>query len=306
MATRILVGTESGLWQLRGDALEPVAPLAGHSVTALARTAGRTWAILDGRTVGELADDGGWRDLASVEGTPATCLAPTPAGLLVGAEQAHLYRLDGGGLALVDSFETAEGRQTWYTPWGDPADVRSIAVGADGAVYVNVHVGGVLRSADGGRSWRPTLDIETDVHQVVAHPTRPEVVLVAAAAGFGVSRDGGQSWEFVNGGLHARYARAVAVSEPPGVVFISVSTGPGGRRAAVYRKPLDGTAAFERCAGGLPAWFGDNVDTACLAAGDGVVALGTEDGRLFRSPDLGQRWELVTKGLPAVRAVVIV
>ena len=56
-----------------------------------------------------------------------------------------------------------EGRDRWYTPWGGPPDTRSMT-SADGKVYANVHVGGVVRSADAGRTWQPTaLDIDADV-----------------------------------------------------------------------------------------------------------------------------------------------
>ena len=35
-------------------------------------------------------------------------------------------------------------------------------------LYVSVHVGGVLHSADDdGRTWRATIDLHDDVHQVV-------------------------------------------------------------------------------------------------------------------------------------------
>ena len=37
--------------------------------------------------------------------------------------------------------------------------MRTIAAGAEGELYVNVHVGGILRSDDDGASWRPTIDI---------------------------------------------------------------------------------------------------------------------------------------------------
>src|SRR5436853_425316 len=106
-------------------------------------------------------------------------------------------RISTGERVSVERSEMIDGRAAWYTPWGDPADVRSISVALDGAIYVNVHVGGVVRSRDGGRSWAPTVDIESDVHQVLAHPSRAEVVLAAAADGFGVSRDGGASWRFL-------------------------------------------------------------------------------------------------------------
>src|SRR5213594_2209769 len=128
---------------------------------------------------------------------------------LLGPDQAHLLRLTADGLTPVESFEAIDGRDAWYTPWGDPADVRSIAAALDGTLHVNVHVGGVARSRDAGRSWAPTVDIESDVHQVLAHPARADVVLAAAAAGFGLSRDGGGAWQFITAGLHAHYLRAL-------------------------------------------------------------------------------------------------
>jgi hypothetical protein len=304
MNTQILVGTADGLWIVGEDGAGRVEAMAGHTVTALARDGARLWAIVDGRTIVTSADHRQWERAASVEGSEATCLALTPAGLLVGTEQAHLVRLADGRPERVETFESVDGRRDWYTPWGEPADVRSIAGDPAGsATYVNVHVGGVVRSRDGGRSWAPTLDIEVDVHQVLAHPLMPGVVLAAAADGLGVSRDGGDTWEFLTAGLHAHYLRAVAVAGQR--VLVTASAGHHGRRAAIYRKPLDGAGEFERCRAGLPQWFGDNVDTACLAASDDLVALGTEDGRVFRSVDGGESWELAAKGLPAIRGVVL-
>src|SRR5262245_45278699 len=178
MDTPIFVGTESGLWQLRGDALEPVDPFTARTVTALVRSGREMWAIVDGRALWHGAGRQ-WSERATLDGQSATCLAPTPNGLLIGTMQAHLLRFGGDRLTPVESFESVEGRDEWYTPWGDPADVRSIAVARDGAIYVNVHVGGVVRSRDAGQTWAPTLDIEADVHQVIAHPTRDATALVA-------------------------------------------------------------------------------------------------------------------------------
>jgi len=302
MDARILVGTASGLWVLDGETSNPIDRFAAHAVTALALDGPKIWAVVEGSALWE-HDGGGWTLRASLDGPSATCVAPTRDGALVGTEHAHLLRLGAGGLAPVETFETVDGRETWYTPWGDPADVRSIAVARDGTIHVNVHVGGVVRSRDRGTSWAPTVDIEQDVHQVLGHPSHPETVVVACAEGFGLSRDGGDSWTFETAGLHAHYARAVAVADE--WVLLSVSTGPGGRRAAIYRRPLDGEAPFERCRVGLPEWFDDNVDTACLAAAGPLVVCGTDDGRIYRSDDAGARWQLALKGLPAVRAVAI-
>lgn len=300
MGTRMLIGTEGGLWQADDGTLEAVGAFAAREVTALARDGQRTWAVVDGQALWATSGDGRWQEQASVEGPAATCLAPTPTGLLVGTDEAGLLRFVDGRLSRIDGFDTVEGRDEWYTPWGDPAAVRSIAVATDGTIHVNVHVGGVARSRDGGRSWAPTVDVEADVHQVLAHPRRPNVVLAAAYEGFGLSRDGGDSWQFITEGMHAHYSRAVAVSED--TVLVSASTGPRGRRAALYRRPLDDDGPFERCRDRLP-WFDDNIDTACLQAAGPTAVFGTEDGRIFLSPDHGRSWTLFTKGLPAVRCV---
>jgi hypothetical protein len=297
MTTVVRIGTREGLWWLERDQAFPVEPFAGKSLTALALDRDRVWALVDGRALWEGVQSD-WRERATIDGLQATCLAPTPSGLLVGTEEAHLLRLHGDRLERVESFDSMDGRDAWYTPWGDPADARSIAAARDGAVHVNIHVGGVARSRDGGRTWTPTVDIEVDVHQIVAHPRRPAIVLAAAADGFGLSRDGGDSWQFATDGMHAHYLRAVTVSDD--TVLVSASTGPGGRRAAIYRRRLDDDRLFERCTEGLPTWFGDNVDTGCLVAVGPDVVCGTADGRVFRSLDGGGHWELAAKGLPPV------
>jgi hypothetical protein len=301
VSTHLLVGTADGLWTLAGDQVFPAEVFSGKSLTALAVHAGTAWAMVDGLSLwGDRA--GVWVPHASIEGPTATCLAPAPDGLLIGTEQAHVLWLSERGLAPLESFDAVEGRDAWYTPWGDPADVRSIAVESDGTIHVNVHVGGIARSRDGGRTFTPTVDIESDVHQVLVHPTRAAIVLAASAVGLGVSRDGGDAWEFITDGLHAEYLRAVAVAGD--TVLVSVSTGPGGRRSALYRRPLDGGTAFERCRDGLPTWLGDNVDTGCLAAAGPVAVFGTADGRLFRSLDAGLHWDMVAKGLPPITCVI--
>src|SRR2546429_115455 len=85
---------------------------------------------------------------------------------------------------------TRAGRDRWFTPWGGPPDTRSISED-DEAVYVNIHVGGILRSVDCGRTWQPTLPIERDVHKVLARPGR---LYAASARGLAVSPDSGETW----------------------------------------------------------------------------------------------------------------
>ena len=297
---RLLVGTAVGLrefWPHERSYFD------GRAITALAGEGRQWWALIDGRTVWRSLGDGPWEEVAALEGPVGTCIGLTSAGLLVGTAGAHLFRPEGTHLVRIERFEAAEGRQEWYTPWGDPPDTRSISEDSAGTLYVNVHVGGVLRSTDGGRSWQPTLDIHADVHQVLGHRIRPGLVLAAAAVGLGISEDGGDTWRFETEGFHAEYLRAVAVAGD--YLLVSASTGPSSKRAAIYRKGLGQNERFEKCRRGLPEWFEHNIDTYCLASSGTVAAFGTEDGLLFRSADAGASWEPIAKDLAAVRCVSV-
>ncbi|MGH2720908.1 MAG: WD40/YVTN/BNR-like repeat-containing protein, partial [Actinomycetota bacterium] len=167
----LLVGTKGGLFELplpRGGAV--AASSDGGPVTALAARGSEVWTAFGGTTLHQRAPDGSWSAVAGVDERHAIAsLLPDAPGLWVGTAGARLLRLQGDGLATVESFDRIDERVDWYTPWGGPPDTRSLASGG-GAVYVNVHVGGILRSADGGGTWRQTIDIHADVHQVVAGP----------------------------------------------------------------------------------------------------------------------------------------
>ena len=299
MEQNILVGTEDGLRQLGGDG---GVHMAGHQVSALTRDDSGWWAIADGREVWRREADGEWIRAASVENLRANCLLPVVGGVFIGTSDAHLFLVQGGTVKLVVAFDEVEGRDSWFTPWGGPPDVRSISAAASGAFYANVHVGGVVRSGDGGSSWEPTLDIHADVHQVMLHLTSG-LVLAASARGLAVSDDDGGSWRFDTEGLHGSYQRAVAVAG--GTVLVSASTGPSTSQAAVYRKPLGNDGPFDRCQTGLPEWFPSNIDTFCLAASESTAAFGTHEGSVFVSSDEGESWTTVAEGLPPVQCVAL-
>lgn len=282
----------------------PVVELAGHEVTALARDGAAWWAITGGQEAWRSDGDGKWaRQATAPTDVRSNCLAGTPAGVLVGTSDARLFRLHAEALDPIDSFDQVEGRGKWYTPWGGPPDSRSISVDPVGTIYVNIHVGGIIRSRDGGRSWEPTIDVDSDVHRVVTVDGRPGLVLAACAEGLAASDDSGETWTFDTEGLHGSYCRAVAVAGD--ALFVSASEGYRGRRSALYRRSLDSDEPFDRCEHGLPESFGSNIDSHCLAALGSVVAFGTEEGALYRSEDAGETWETAATGLPPVRCLLL-
>jgi hypothetical protein len=301
--TELLVGTSSGLFTTNGAGLEPEPGFGARAVTALAPFDGDVWAIADRRTLVRRESGGSWADVAESPDLDLDCVLPTATGVLAGTDEAHLLRLDGKALTRVDAFESVDGRDRWYTPWGGPPAVRSMAVDLGGRLHANVHVGGIPRSGDGER-WEPTIDIDADVHQVIAHPDEPDVVLAAGAVGLCVSVDGGATWRIERDGLHSSYARAVAVADD--AVLISACTGPRGGRGALYQTRLEAGAGFEKCTDRLPEWFDGNIDSGWVAAHGPDVAFGTPEGEIYRSDDAGERWERAANGLPSIRALLLV
>jgi hypothetical protein len=294
---RILVGTRDGLHEFDPAGRPGAVWHAGRRVTAVAPEGWELWSVLDGREVWHTAGVDWWFRVAELDGLRANCMADTRAGVVVGASEGRLLRVAGDGLEPVAGFERAEGRESWFTPWGGPPDTRTVSEDRE-AVYVNVHVGGILRSRDHGDTWQPTIDVRADVHCVLARPGR---VLAATGRGLAVSHDSGETWRFHTGGLHAAYCRGVAVCGD--VLLVSAADGPNGGRSALYR----GGLSLERCRSGLPEWFEDNIDSLCLDAvpNGSLAAFGTADGRVFASLDQGATWGEVASGLPPVECLLV-
>jgi hypothetical protein len=290
-----LVGTRNGLFGQGGGPW-----LDSREITALAADAEGWWVLADGRKVVRLRD-GAVETVASVEEEVGRCLLPLTDGVLVGTANARLAVARDGAVGMVAAFDEAKGRAGWYTPWGGPPDTRSLSAGPDGTLFANVHVGGILRAEKPEGSWQPTIDIDADVHEVLADPEEVGHVVAATALGLAESPDGGGTWRFSTDGLHAAYSRAVALDGD--ALFMTASTGPRGGRAAVYRRAA-GEDTFDKCSGGLPEWFAQNIDSHHLAASGGQVVFGAE-GKLFVSDDGGGSWREAGTAYPEITCVAI-
>src|SRR3989442_10147868 len=182
---KVFVGTEKRLFELGSDETLLEAPVA------LARGPGGWWAVSDGYRICTSRDARTWSEAVSLRDLRANCVLPVDGGAIVGTSEAHLVRVDGSRSERIRSFDRVPTRDEWYTPWGGPPDVRSLSIGPDGACYANVHVGGILRSDDGSK-WRPTaMDVDADVHQVLAHRETAGLVFAATAIGLPTSAGGG-------------------------------------------------------------------------------------------------------------------
>jgi hypothetical protein len=274
-------------------------------VTHLGRGPEGWWAVADGRALFRRNADPIWDPVVRAD-TRLTCVLPVAGGALAGTADGRLLRVYEGALVPVTGFDAVEGRDGWHAVGSRAPYVRSLTATADAQVVLaNVHVGGIPRSGNGGASWAPTIDVESDVHEVRAHPMDPACVMAVAAVGIAESRDGGVSWSISSEGLHATYARAVAFTT--GAVLVSISDGPFTKRGAIYRRSLDrgdDHAVAERCTEGLPEWLAGNVDTGSLDARGKHAAFADADGNIYASNDTGVSWRHVTT-IPSVHAIGI-
>jgi len=286
----LLIGTMAGAYLSNGSR-DPL--IEGTRINHLAIGAGHWWAA-DGK--GRIHRDG--EVVATMpDGVIPLCIQPTPDTVWIGANAARLYGYERGEITEDEFFKEAPGREDWYTPWGDPADVRSMALDADHTLYVNVHVGGLLRYDNTGLV--PTIEIAADVHEVAGHPSAKGAVFAATAWGLAQSRNG-HDFAFRTEGLHSNYCRAVTVLADR--VLVSASTGPRTDRARLYKGGL-WEGALEPVTEGLPTWFGKNLDTHCLVVNEDVVYAGLED-TVWRSDDGGDTWSVMLTDLPKITCLV--
>ena len=309
----VLVATwQDGLFVVAGETLDQ--ELRNESVRTLAPDGrGGALAIVNGHSLRRRAPDGVWSTIATTELDLACCVAVGDV-IYVGSDDARVLRVGADGeLEQLRGFDVVAGRETWYAGSavingqrvGPPLGIRSITATSDGAVLLaNVHVGGVPRSTDGGATWHPTIAIDSDVHEVRAHPNRPGVVMAAAAIGLCASRDGGATWNVEQAGLHASYCSAVAFAGDD--VLVSASVDHFAAQGAIYRRRVDGDGPLVAIAGGLPAWIDGIADTGCIATHGSAAALADRKGNLYVSADVGRSWSRHADGLPTPSSLLIV
>lgn len=256
--------------------------LVGRTVTAVTATdPAAAWALVDGTDVVRVTPDG-TEEVARLSDGRGLCIHEHRETVFVGGKDARLWRLEGGDLERVASFDEAPTRDQWTTPWGGPPDVFSMASHGDD-LYVSVHVGGILHSDDDGVSWRATIDLHDDVHQVVVDDAGT-VWAATGRRGLARSTDKGRTWQYLSKGLHATYLLAVAVTDAG--VLVSAQSGHAGSDAAVYLLADD---RFEPVTG-LPAPL-SGVSPRRLAASGAHAALAADDGAVYSSPDGGRTWQ---------------
>jgi photosystem II stability/assembly factor-like uncharacterized protein len=248
------------------------------------------------------SDDAGatWVDCRLPEpGVFSLAVSHANARVYAGTEPSRLFESNDAGTTweVLDALLELPSRPTWSfppRPW--TSHVRWIAPSPhdENLLLAGIELGGLMRSADGGRSWedhRP--GAQRDVHCLAWHPRVAGRAYEAGGGGSAFSVDGGETWTPADEGRDRNYTWALAVDpDDPDLWYVSASTGPfaahgrGEPHAHLYRRRAGGP--WEAVAGGLPEPL--PAMPYALVATHGRLFAGLADGQLWESRDRGDTW----------------
>jgi photosystem II stability/assembly factor-like uncharacterized protein len=333
--TDVLVATVDGVALVRRDGGRwrvQVAGLKGLHVSSLMRDPrGHLFAGIHGVGLYRSRDDGAHWDLAcngiTEDHVFSLACRETKTGveLYAGTEPAHLYRSidDGAHWQELSGVRDVASVAKWNFPAPpfqphvkhvafDPRDER--------VLYVCVEQGALLKSKDGGTSFRdvPFQDksyvLNKDTHRVIFNPRDPDEIFLPGGDGIATSRDAGKTWRHLTTPeMRVSYPDHFYVSpEEEGVLFAAGGGDPpnvwretGDARSAIVIS-RDNGESWTQIGDGLPAQLPGNIEAVTMAQWRGAFGFvaGTTDGEIFASFENGRNWQLIANGLAAVSKCV--
>ncbi len=214
-------------------------------------------------------------------------IASAQETLYMAVLNSHSHRLNTADNPLVGLFVSTDRGDSWkHLGWREYTRTFYCEAGPDGTLWLACG-NGVLRSTDGGASWKVTTGWEiTEVLKVRPDPANASIVYAATAYGVFKSSDSGASWQRKGVGFPRRYAADVWVdrSDPRHLLaaceFGVVASADGGEHWGPTG--LRGREATFVCQ--------DPRDARLFWAG-------TQQGGAYRSTDGGVSWRPRAEGL---------
>lgn len=216
--------------------------------------------------------------------------------LLAGGIGTIVFSTDGGNRWHIGHTEMMSDAVTCLEP--------SPRFGRDGIVLAGTDGSGVLRSVDGGRSWRSASFGLQDftIIALAAAPewTTREIVFAATAHGLYRSPNGGRAWMRSDTGMPDTVVQALVVSPTftrDRTVFAGTETHGLFRSTdagKTWHSLWSGVGADEELSAINALWLHPAFDTTP------IILVGTADGYIWRSNDGGVCWTCVASGLTSI------
>jgi photosystem II stability/assembly factor-like uncharacterized protein len=323
MDTMLILATTSGLIVLERDGgnwREVARGLEQHHVTS---AIAREGVILAGTTEGVFrSDDLGrsWEPAsAGLAQRHVRWMAYHP-GIsdleFLGTEPATIFVSHDGAATWSERPEVGRLRNAhgWFLPYSPAAGcVRGFAFHGQRA-YAAVEVGGLLRSDDGGATWRladgSTGDpdfavpaaplIHPDVHSVEVHHTSPDLVFAATHSGLYRSGDGGATWARIYTGC---YCRAVWI-DPADPNHLILGPADSVDRVGRIEETRDGGRTWVLAAFGLDVPWRRHMVERFTQAGDELLAV-LSNGELYAAPLATLEWRRMLPEIQGVAAATV-
>ena len=257
-------------------------------------------------------DDGGatWTHLETYPSDFAHSVLAGPdevQKVYAGSEPATLFISEDGGASWSERFGfravPESGEWGFHAPTRD-SHVRDLRVspGDAATLYGGIEVGGVVRSQDGGYTWKQLPGLDDDIHCLSLGAGIPLRVYAATASAPFRSDDGGNKWELINGDLQRRYTLHIAAApDDADLVLVTVSEN-ARRKSPQFYRSTDGGRSWQLVAG---LGEGEEAEDMVVAFDWDIrspsrVYAGTDGGNLYQSIDRGETWEQLPVELPSV------
>jgi photosystem II stability/assembly factor-like uncharacterized protein len=186
---------------------------------------------------------------------------------------------------VIGLFTSTDAGHTWeHRGWREYIRMFYTEAGPDGVIWSSCG-NGIMRSKDGGASWRVTTGSDvTEVLRLSVDKRTPRRVAAATAYGPILSTDGGEKWQFIMDGLSSRFTGDICIDRVTGAMLVATEKGVFVREKNDRRwRPTSLTK-----------------DTRVITQHVSlpkVFFAGTEEDGIWKSTDGGRTWKAQNTGL---------
>lgn len=241
-----------------------------------------------------------------------------------GTEPVSLFRSmdDGESWQELPSIGQVPGNEKWtFPPPPHFAHTKCFLFEPDNpdVIYAGVEQGALLKSNDGGATWRELDSFYSsdhvwykDIHRIIRDPAEFDRLYMVTGMGLFVSPDRGESWDHLTGIDDAiGYPDQILFPDDSGLLLMSgANRDPSSWRRShqahgTVMQSIDKGHSWSPADNGLPKSGRANIEAfnAAIFPGGALLVCGNTDGEIFASSDKAASWRKIAGNLSPVSKV---